>query len=205
MLKKLLIPCFAIAAAFAIGSSGCSSSTPSTTGKAGSGGGTAGGAAGGAAGAAGGAAGTTGAAGADAGAAGTTGAAGADAGAAGTTGAAGADAGAAGTTGAAGADGGADGGAIPACSAEAKMSTFAGKIDAVTFCKNFLANCTGITGFTIPEGYATETACEASWTANTVATGCRSYHLCGNAVGKDLAARTTHCPHALGMGGVCTN
>jgi hypothetical protein len=213
MLKQLVIPFFVLTVA-AIGC-GSSSSTPDAAGKAGTNGG-AGTAAAGTNGAAGtaAAAGTNGAAGTAAaagtnGAAGTAAAAGHDGGAAGT----GSDGGA-GTTGAAGHDGGppdaaGEAGAIPACPAEAKLSTNTVKIDAVTFCKNFLESCSGLengaNAFTIPTAYSTEAMCEASWTANTAAVGCRSYHLCGNAVGNTEPNRKLHCPHALGLNGVCTN
>src|SRR5882672_2674388 len=134
MLYKLLIHCFIFATSVAIG---CSSS--STTGKdggagkGGSGGGTAG-AAGGTAGAAGGTAGAAG---------GTAGAAGGTAGAAGST--AGHDGGTD-ATGTAGSDGGSSdsGGEIPACPAGSTSPNFADKLEAATFCKNFLATCSGL-------------------------------------------------------------
>jgi hypothetical protein len=110
MLKKLLVTCFALAAATAIGSAGCgSSSSDNKTGTAGGGGhagtGTAGHGTAGASGSSGGSSGTAGAAGS-----GTAGAGTAGAGGSGTAGAGTAGAGGSGTAGAGGGTAGAGGG-----------------------------------------------------------------------------------------------
>jgi hypothetical protein len=208
-LKKLVVPILVLSAAVVFSNVGCDSDS-STTGTAGTGGGA------GTSGAAGTGTAGTGSAGtgsAGTGAAGTgsagTGAAGTGAAGTGAAGTGAAGTGAAGTgaagTGAAGTGAAGTGGdTIPACPSAATMANNTTKVSKEVFCKNFLKECSNLAGFTIPAGYATEAACEASWDANTAAVGCRSYHLCGNAVGQSEAARKTHCPHALGMG-ACTN
>jgi len=204
MLKKLLIPCLFVAAAIAINSGGCgSSSGGGTAGKGGSAGAKAGSGGGaGSTGSAGATAGATGSAGATAGAtgsagatAGATGSAGATAGA---TGSAGATAGAtgsagatAGSTGSGGSttDGGGTDAPLPQCTSTTATST---AMSASDFCKIYIATCG-----TSRTGYTSEAECETSYGAVTTQKMCRSYHLCNAVSTHDTA---THCPHAVGIG-----
>ena len=75
------------------------------------------------------------------------------------------------------------------------------------FCENFLAYCTGVTGFTVPAGYDNQTDCEASYMASNQQ-HCRSYHLCWGVEGLSTDAGSNpmvHCKHTVGMGGLCAN
>jgi hypothetical protein len=216
MLKKLLIPCLFVAAAIAINSGGCgSSSGGGTAGKGAAGKGAAGstGTAGTTTGSAGSTAGATGSAGATAGAtgsagatAGATGSAGATAGAtgsagatAGATGSAGATAGSTGTAGSTTDGGGADA-ALPTCTSTAATSPAMSSTD---FCEIFIADCG--TGHT---GYASVAACMTTYAGNTeTLRKCQSYHLCNASMqAAGSGGRTMHCSHAgTDPGnGVCT-
>jgi hypothetical protein len=214
MFKAVLIPSLAIVAAIAFTNPGCGgTSSTGSTGSAGHGG-TTGSAGAGTAGAGTAGAGTAGAgtAGAGTAGAGTAGAgtAGAGTGGAGTAGAGTAGAGGAGTAGAgsdggtAGTSGGNDGGgadvALPACT----VATDNGPaLSASDFCTDYLANCKGVTGVTIPEAYNTFEKCLTAYmAATTTQKNCRSHHLC-NAFMKDMDTKVMHCPHAVGMAGYC--
>jgi hypothetical protein len=94
--------------------------------------------------------------------------------------------------------GGGEGGTLPACS----VTTDVGNTDTLTptdFCKNYLAACNGVTGYTVPTQYASQANCEAAYAATTTK-HCESYHLCANAVGKTNDMKVVHCPHATGLG-----
>jgi hypothetical protein len=162
MLKKLLIPCFVFAAAVAIGTNGCGSSS-SGTGGGGKGGGSAGAKAG--------------SGGSTAGSGGST--AGSGGGAAGST-----DGGAAGA-GAAGSDGGS---AIPTCTSTMANST---PMSAANFCKIFLNECgmahVGYTNET--ECEATYSALTAS---KPMRQQCQSYHLCNAVTMHDPTTHCPH-------------
>jgi hypothetical protein len=216
MLKKLAVPFLTLALA----TFGCSSSTSNngTGGSGGAAGGKGGGAGASAAGGKGGgaagssAAGTSGGGGAaGSSAAGTNGgggsaAAGSGGGAAGSS--------AAGTNGGGGAGGaagghpggGANGKPDASFMADCNVTSATGtdKLSAPVFCTNLFAYCSNITGLTLP---ATEKACEDLYTSSGQE-HCRSYHLCWGVEGITMDGGTgkpmIHCPHTIGMGGVCT-
>ena len=189
MLKKLAVPFLTLALA----TLGCSSSTtPNGTGGSGGGAGTSAGGKGG------GAAGTNGTAGEG----GHSGGGAAGSSAAGTNG----------TAGGGGHSGGGNGGAkADAGTSMADCtdidSTGSDVLTPTIFCENFLAYCTGVTGFTVPAGYENQAACEASYGASNQQ-HCRSYHLCWGVEGLSTDAGSNpmvHCKHTVGMGGLCAN
>jgi hypothetical protein len=115
-------------------------------------------------------------------------------------GAAGADGGAGGSGGAAGSSGGVVDAGLPACNVTSDNGP---ALVAADFCTNYLFNCKGVTGVTIPDAYNTQEKCIAAYAAATTAQkNCRSHHLC-NSLLKDTATRMTHCPHVVGEGGYC--
>jgi poly(3-hydroxybutyrate) depolymerase len=85
----------------------------------------------------------------------------------------------------------------PPCPVTADTVTGA-TLTPAAFCSNLLATCSDLIS-PLPAAYSTEAACEATYAASTKQ-HCQSYHLCGNAVGKTMIERNTHCPHAWGMG-----
>jgi hypothetical protein len=206
MLKKLVVPFFSLA----IASFGCSSST-TNTGTGGSGG--AGGHATGGTTGSGGTSATGGAGGhATGGAGGTTTATGGAGGQTATGGAGGVKAtgGAGGQTATGGAGGHATGGAggatadagIPQCTVTDATGTDV--LSASAFCANLFAFCSNVSGLTLP---TSEQECEDIY-SHSGQEHCRSYHLCwgveGITMDGGVGIPMTHCPHTLGMKGVCT-
>jgi hypothetical protein len=212
MMKKLLVPFFALGIALY----GCGSSTTKKKDAGGSGG--ASGGTGGSTGGTTGTAGRGGTGGSTGGSGGSSmgGAGGGSAGAGGTGGVR-ADAGAGGTGGSAGAGGAggaggarADAGSDTAVARDSSGDTAAGgkpafcgnpkMIDAATFCAAYMSVC----GFGGAMQYASMADCMTSYNGGTSDKDCRALHVC-NASGyaKNSGDWTAHCGHAIGGNAVC--
>ena len=72
------------------------------------------------------------------------------------------------------------------------VTATAGTFSAADFCTLYAPTCTPPA-----TGYNGRVMCEAAYAAGSATQRqCRSYHLCN----ASMAAPTTHCPHAVGMG-----
>jgi hypothetical protein len=209
MLSKLAAPLLILGLATGLATLGCSSdSGDDTTGKGGNGyaggkgggtaaGGTSGGAAGAPAGGSGGSAGTA-AGGSSAGGHAGTATGGSSAG--GSNGGSSAGGSAGGSTG--GSSAGGSGGSAVVVNANCTVITNAGDpLTPQVFCENYLANCgTARTGYT-NMGECVTSFMGVSATLQT----CRSYHLCWGVEGQGTGPKdpVAHCPHTVGLNGVC--
>jgi hypothetical protein len=227
MLSKLAAPLLILGLATGLATLGCSSdSGDDTSGKGGNGyaggkgggtaaGGTSGGAAGAPAGGSGGSAGTA-AGGSSAGGHAGTGTGGTSAGGSNGGSSAGGSAGgstggssAGGSTGGSSAGGstggssaGGSGGSAVVVNANCTVTTNSGApLTAAIFCENYLANCGAAR-----TGYTNMGECVTSFmgVSATLQT-CRSYHLCWGVEGQGAGPKdpVAHCPHTVGLNGVC--
>jgi hypothetical protein len=90
------------------------------------------------------------------------------------------------------------GDALPACTTKEDLGDDGPKLDAVAFCKNLLAACTGDN---ILVDWNTQEKCVIHYAASyNSKQACESYHLCGYTVNASAANKTVHCPHAQGSG-----
>ena len=114
--------------------------------------------------------------------------------------------GGAGTSASGGKGGGANGKPDASSMADCTVTTMSGtdKLSAPVFCANLFAYCSNISGLTLP---STEKACEDLYTQSNQE-HCRSYHMCwgveGITMDGGVGKPSVHCPHTIGMGGVCT-